>query len=65
MPKEEIIPLDEEENELRQNAKTKRKFDNKNDKKEKSENKKIDTNLYNTLSDLMTGLNKNKKKKTK
>ena len=64
-PKKEIIPLNEEENELKQNIKTKKKFDNQNDKKETIANIKFDTNLYNKLTDLMTGLNKNKKKKTK
>ena len=64
-PKKEIIPLNEKDIELKQNIKTKKKFDNQNDKKETNANIKFDTNLYSKLTDLMTGLNKNKKKKNK
>ena len=69
MPKNETIPLkeDEEENEKKENAKTKRKFQEK-DNNEKAnnkinENKKINTDLYNTMLSLMSGFNNFKKKK--
>ena len=66
--KEEIIPLneDEPENEMKQNAKTKKKREGKediNNKETKNEKKIVDNDLYNKLSMLMDGMNNKKKKK--
>ena len=66
--KEEIISLneDEPENEMKQNAKTKKKREGKediNNKETKNEKKIVDNDLYNKLSMLMDGMNNKKKKK--
>ena len=69
MPKEETIPLkeDEDEKEKKENAKTKRKFqekvNNEKDKNQTNENKKIDIGLYNAMFNIMSGFNNSKKKK--
>ena len=62
--KEETIPLDEgqQENENRENVKTKRKGPKDNKKKEDKE-KKVDSDLYNKLSNLMSTMNKKRKRK--
>ena len=62
--KEETIPLNEdEEQEIKANIRTKRKLQENNEKKQ--ENKTIDTNLYHNLTNIMTGLNNLRRKKSK
>ena len=68
--KEKIIPLNEdEEQETKANATTKRKIKEKKDNngiknnENEKEKKIIDTNLYNQLASIMSGANNKKKKK--
>ena len=63
-PEENIIPLNEEEQTKKENAKTKKKIGEKKENKNEDKSKKeVNLGLFNKLSDLMSGLNNFKKKK--
>ena len=58
-PEENIIPLNEEEQTKKENAKTKKKIGEKKENKNEDKSKKeVNLGLFNKLSDLMSGLNK-------